>query len=369
MSTVKISVDKSIDKAVAEFKKSDMVIATMAATYMPLKIDGAEDRKGYIAVREARMEVKGLRVNVEHKRKELKEDALKYGKAVDDEAKRLKALIEPIESHLQKQEDDYEKAKEKIKADKAAATAAKLQVRVERFTEARCPLPDLAFLSEIDDGNFELFFDKAVETQREKDRIAQIEADRVEAERAAIKAEQDRIDAEAKAEADRIAAEERAELIRKAEENRLERERLAAERERIAAEQKAEQARHDEANRAERERMEAERAELKRQAEELRAKQEADRLRIESENAELVRKRDEALRKADEIELANREAEAFAKKQREVDAFVIEQARDIWERTLLNLTIDVLKQHDRNPDEFTSESWEPVFEHWKQRQQ
>lgn len=358
MSTVKISVDKSIDKAVAEFKKSDMVIATMAATYMPLKIDGADDRKGYIAVREARLEVKGLRVNVEHKRKELKEDALKYGKAVDDEAKRLKALIEPIESHLQKQEDDYEKAKEKIKADKAAASAAKLQVRVERFTEARCPLPDLAFLSEIDDGNFELFFDKAVETQREKDRIAQIEADRVEAERAAIKAEQDRIDAEAKAEADRIAAEERAELIRKAEENRLERERIAAE-----------QARQDEANRVERERMESERAELKRQAEELRVKQEADRLRIESENAELVRKRDEALRKADEIELANREAEAFAKKQREVDAFVIEQARDIWERTLLNLTIDVLKQHDRNPDEFTSESWEPVFEHWKQRQQ
>ncbi len=358
MSTVKISVDKSIDKAVAEFKKSDMVIATMAATYMPLKIDGAEDRKGYIAVREARMEVKGLRVNVEHKRKELKEDALKYGKAVDDEAKRLKALIEPIESHLQKQEDDYEKAKEKIKADKAAATAAKLQVRVERFTEARCPLPDLAFLSEIDDGNFELFFDKAVETQREKDRIAQIEADRVAAERAAIKAEQDRIDAEAKAEADRIAAEERAELIRKAEENRLERERIAAE-----------QARQDEANRVERERMESERAELKRQAEELRVKQEADRLRIESENAELVRKRDEALRKADEIELANREAEAFAKKQREVDAFVIEQARDIWERTLLNLTIDVLKQHDRNPDEFTSESWETVFEHWKQRPQ
>lgn len=272
--TVKTKVDTHIDKAIAEFRQSDVVIASLATNYMPLTIAGVDDRKGYLAVRDARLEVKKLRVGVEHKRKELKEDALKYGKAVDAEAKRLTALIEPIEGHLQKQEDEYEAAKEKLRIEKIEAEQAALQKRIDRLTAARCPIADVSFLKGVDDANFGLFFEKAVETQLEKERLEKIEADRLAAELAA-----------AAANAERIAEEQKAELRRQQEANRIEAERLKAEQERQA-----------EANRVERERMDAERAELNRQAEELRSRQEA-------ETAERTRQQNEA-RKAEESRLA-----------------------------------------------------------------
>lgn len=272
--TVKTKVDTHIDKAIAEFRQSDVVIASLATNYMPLTIAGVDDRKGYLAVRAARIEVKQLRVSVEHKRVELKEDALKYGKAVDTEANRLKALIKPIEDHLQKQEDEYEAAKEQLRNEKIEAEQAALQKRIDRLTAARCPIADVSFLKGVDDANFELFFEKAVETQQEKERLEKIESDRIAAELAAANAEQER-----------IAEEQKAELRRQQEANRIEAERL-----------KAEQERQDEANRVERERMETERAELNRQAEELRARQEA-------ETAERIRQQNEA-RKAEEDRMA-----------------------------------------------------------------
>lgn len=55
--------------------------------------------------KEARLSLKDVRVSVEKKRKELKEDSLKKGKAIDGIASVLKNLIEPIEQHLEKQEN------------------------------------------------------------------------------------------------------------------------------------------------------------------------------------------------------------------------------------------------------------------------
>lgn len=296
--TVKTKVDTHIDKAIAEFRQSDVVIASLATNYMPLTIAGVDDRKGYLAVRAARIEVKQLRVSVEHKRVELKEDALKYGKAVDTEANRLKALIKPIEDHLQKQEDEYEAAKEQLRNEKIEAEQAALQKRIDRLTAARCPIADVSFLKGVDDANFELFFEKAVETQLEKERLEKIEADRVEAELAAAAAERER-----------IAEEQKAELRQQQEANRIEAERL-----------KAEQERQSQANRVERERMDAERAELNRQAEELRAREDADRRRVEAENDERIRRQAEALKAEEDRLAAIAQAEAEAAEAARLEA-------------------------------------------------
>lgn len=75
--------------------------------------------------REARLQLKNIRVNVERTRKELKEESLRKGKAIDGLANVIKYLIVPIEEHLQKQED-FVKIQEQLKKD---------QLRDERKAE------------------------------------------------------------------------------------------------------------------------------------------------------------------------------------------------------------------------------------------
>lgn len=74
--------------------------------------------------REMRLKLKNIRGEVEKTRKKLKEDIIKNGKAIDGVSNMLKGLIEPIEEHLQKQEDyikiKKELAEAKIKSDRTA---------------------------------------------------------------------------------------------------------------------------------------------------------------------------------------------------------------------------------------------------------
>lgn len=114
-----------------QFRKQDAAIAQLAEQYMPLRIDGISDKQGFKAVHDARMVVKNTRIAVEKKRKELKEDALRYGQAVDAEARRLTALLEPIESHLQLEEDAVVNERERIKRAAEEAKRAALQKRLD----------------------------------------------------------------------------------------------------------------------------------------------------------------------------------------------------------------------------------------------
>lgn len=50
---------------VIKFATSTAVIADLAAKYMPLKVAGLNDKHGLAVVHDARMEIKGLRVDVE----------------------------------------------------------------------------------------------------------------------------------------------------------------------------------------------------------------------------------------------------------------------------------------------------------------
>jgi hypothetical protein len=55
--------------------------------------------------REMRLKMKSIRTSTEYVRKELKAESLRRGKAIDGMANIIKFLIEPIEQHLEKQEN------------------------------------------------------------------------------------------------------------------------------------------------------------------------------------------------------------------------------------------------------------------------
>ena len=293
---------------ISVISQTETAIAELREQYMGLAIAGPEDRKGFLAVSEARKDVKARRVKVEHARKALNEDALTYQRLVNAEAKRITAMLEPIETYLEQQEDAYNAAKERIKAEAEAARKAKLQARVDAIQAVRGAVP-LAVLEALTDEQFAAELSKA--TEADNARKAQEEA--------AAKAEADR-----QAEAERLRKEQEAQLAaerakleaeRKAQEElqRIEREKIEAERRKADEEAAAERAKQAEAKRLideERRKLEAEKARLEREEFERQAKAKAEqeaREKVAREQAEQARL--EAERKEREAaEAARREA-------------------------------------------------------------
>jgi DNA repair exonuclease SbcCD ATPase subunit len=250
---------------IAAFTKHEAAIAEMAAQYMPLTINGIDDKAGFKAVHEARMVVKGKRVEVEKRRKELKADALEYGKLVDSAAKSLTALLEPIESHLQAEEDAITEAKEKIKREKAEAEAKRLQARLDQLIAVESRLP-AASVQVMSDEEFATTLNEAKRAFAERQEKAKAEAEAARQEAIRMAAEREALEAERKRLAD-IEKQQQAEAAKqKAEADRIAAENARIEREKREAEHRAEVER-ERAAAAERAKVETE-ARLKREAEE-----------------------------------------------------------------------------------------------------
>lgn len=64
-----------------------------------------EDKEGIRKAREIRLELRQIRIAVEKRRVDLKAESLRRGQAIDAVANFIKSFIEPLEDHLQKQED------------------------------------------------------------------------------------------------------------------------------------------------------------------------------------------------------------------------------------------------------------------------
>lgn len=308
-----------IQVAVGELSKqlTNEAIAELSKKYMVLKINGLEDKAGYDTVHRARMDVKNRRVAVEHKRKELKEDALRFGKAVDAEANRIKALLEPIESHLEAEQTAIDQEKARIAAEKARIEQERVQGRVNRLFAMGCRFDGQMFFlpfGSISEGfkvpqamvkaaNDEQFETICAELQKlvdaENARLAEIERQRKEEEArlAKIKEEQEAEARRLKEEQDRIRQEaERVKAEAEAAERKLREEREALEREKRAIEEaklkeEAEKKRQEELEQARKEAAEkaAREAEEKAQRE---AEEKAAREKAEAQEAA----RQEALR-------------------------------------------------------------------------
>jgi septal ring factor EnvC (AmiA/AmiB activator) len=263
-----ISTDLTKVNIPAKFNLSDSAIAQLREQYLPLVIAGLDDKKGYQLVREARLTIKGKRVEVEKTRKELKEESLAYGRAVDAEAKRISAALEPIEDHLTKQEKAIDDEKERIRAEKERERerqrAALLQARVDQLTPLGAPI-DLIALAVMNDQEFDTALLAAtVAHEREQERLAHVEAERQTAQRQRLAEEKQKL-----AEEDRRQREELAEIERRAREKLAaikaeedaSRQAIAKEEQRLAAE-KAEQEAYQKALNEERRQLEETRRRL-----------------------------------------------------------------------------------------------------------
>ena len=230
---------EKFDPTVAELTK-------VAEESRKIVITNFDDPKQIEAVHAKRIELKKTRVSIEKRGKELREDAIKFSKAVIAKEKELVAIIEPEEIRLDQLEDAAKQnaiEKERLR---------KWPERLERLKELEYKggSSDDHILKMMSDVDFEAYINSVkakIEAERlAKERQAQLEREmdlkrREEElaakerkaemeERARKQAEQDRLDAEMR-EKKRLADLEQA---------RLEGERKAKEdAERKAAEEKA----------------------------------------------------------------------------------------------------------------------------------
>jgi len=268
--------------------------------------------------REGRLIVKNIRVGADHVRKDLKEDSLNYGRAVQGVYNAIEQRLSPIEDHLMKQE----KFAEYAERDRLNALRMARQEELNDFQEYVPLSLDLATLTEEEYVKFrDMVHLQHAEAQQ---RIADAERTRKEAEEAAEK-ERERL------------AKENAALIEK------QKKMMAAQREaaRIAAEKLAEERRIAAAELA----KEREAARIEREkAEVLRREEEARIAKIKADEAARKRAETKAARAPDAAKLY---ALAF-----EIDAVVVpsmksEEMQHIADnaRLLLNKVATYLRQN------------------------
>ncbi len=228
--------------------------------------------------REGRLFLKSKRVDVENKRKSLKEQSLREGQTIDSIARILKNLIEPIESHLETQEK-FAEIKEAQRKDALQAE----RIEILKPLNAPYQLYDLKSMAENDFNDLVNGLKSAIqaridaERKTEEERILKAQAEAEERER--IRIENEKLRAEA-AEREKQLAAETAEH-----ERILQSERAKAEAERKAAEDAA--------------RKEREIAEAKLRAERIANEKLQAEIRAKAE-AEAIAKRDAEFRAAAE---------------------------------------------------------------------
>lgn len=298
------TISPELEKAVTETGLAIESAQTLKAAFSPhfIKFHELANSAQHVqadqpkAARAIRLGLKAVRVASEKTRKDLKEDSLRRGKAIDGINNLLEYQLVPVEQAMEK----IEKAEELREAARIAALRSARELELAPFQS-----PEFFDLGNMPEPQW-----------------AQLLA-------GAKAAHQAKIDAEAKAEADRIAAAKAAEDARIAKEaaERAERERMKAENDRlakIAAEERAAREAIEAKARAERvaaeaaAKIEREQVEAKRRAleEDMRKEREAAAVKAREEKAKadrlaaIERKKREDL----ESEIAAREAaEAKAK--------------------------------------------------------
>lgn len=204
--------------------KAEMIVVTDASQVAEMEM-----------AKVARKKFSDMRIAIEKTRKELKEQSLRKGQAIDAIAKFLVSLISPIEEHLKLQENfikiqEAKKAEEvRIEAEKKAAEELRLKLEAEEKELEQIRLENIRLQEEA----------RKREQEFAKER-AKAEADRRKAEQ---KAQREREEAEkvlaeekVKAEAERMRVEEEVRKQREKAEKILAEERAKAKAERIEKE-------------------------------------------------------------------------------------------------------------------------------------
>lgn len=134
--------------------------------------------------REARLALKDIRVNAEKVRKDLKEQSLREGRAIDGIANVIKALVVPIEDHLEKQEKFAEIKEQERKEKMAAEREELLRPYAEDVTLFNLKEMSEAGFKELLQNSKSAFEARAeAERKAEEERIAREKAEAAERER------------------------------------------------------------------------------------------------------------------------------------------------------------------------------------------
>lgn len=240
--------ERPVAKSGTLLSVTEETIAQMAERFASLKINGINDKAGFLAVDTARKECKKARSAIATEHATLKADALKVCQTLDSMKRSLTGKVEAIENRLVAEIEAIEAEKARIQKAKDDAIyndrVAKLaehgttihEVALRAMTPAQ--FAEALAKAITDEAARKEAAAKAEAEEAERKRIAaeqaeanRIEAERLKAERAELKRQQD----ELQAERDRLAREEAARLAAaKAEQDRLDR----IERDRIAEEQR-----------------------------------------------------------------------------------------------------------------------------------
>ncbi len=270
------------DKAEEWRQKAESLVVTDASQIHKMKM-----------ARHARLALRDIRLDADRVRKELKEDSLRYGRAVQGVYNVIEYLVAPIEKHLQNQEDFVIIQEANRKAELKLKREIELQLYAEfvpiglNFGE----MSEYDYLKTLNGAKLQLQAKIDTERKAEEERIAKEKAEAEERERVMLENERLKAETEAK-------------------EKQLAEERAKAEADRKALEEKArkEKAAADAKLKAEREAKEKLEAELRAKSEaEARAKKEAEAKAAAELKAkqDAERKEKAAPDKAKLIELAN----------------------------------------------------------------
>jgi len=209
---IEVSDMQAIAKAFgAPFEEAGEIIAT----HKNIEVTSADQKAEMKVAREQRLKLRTARTTVENKRKELKADYLKQGRAIDLVAKYVKEQIEPAEQYLQLQED-FVKIKEQAAAEK---------IKIERL-EQLAPYgtdPSLYNLDLMTDEQFNELIKSLHQAKKDAEEKEALEAEQIEEDRKAeeqrqrqrdeenekLRAEQAKNEAELQAERDKAQALER----------------------------------------------------------------------------------------------------------------------------------------------------------------
>jgi hypothetical protein len=238
-----------IEKVIANEKVETSTAVALQSAFMPFFEKAEEWKEKALALvvtdatqvteikqaREARLIMRQIRIDADKTRKALKEDSLRYGKAVQGVYNVIEFLISPIEEHLEKQEKFAENA------EKARQELAR-QERTEMLKDLQAYLPPCGDLGIMAQHEFDRLLSigktqkELAEKEAEAKRLAELDAieaenrerERIKAENEALKVAMLKAEAERK-QAEAVALAERQEAEKKLKAEQAERARVEAE--------------------------------------------------------------------------------------------------------------------------------------------
>lgn len=128
-------IEENISNQLVKANLTESVIQKLKDDYLGLKINGINDRDGYDAVHDGRIVCKNMRVLAEKICKKGREQAILEQKKWIEKKKDVSGRISLVENHLQVMEDAYDAEREKLKAERIAAEALRLKVRMKQLMD------------------------------------------------------------------------------------------------------------------------------------------------------------------------------------------------------------------------------------------